>query len=136
MLLLLVLGSTISYAQCDKKLVLQSSKTEYLDQNFSTQRTVDEQTTIEIDGSSITITPGSESNKMTGTIKADSCLWKQPFKEGKTRYKANIADPSGEAKDVTITIEGKNGKQTFLVEVNEMPDMKIRVALDKFEEKK
>ena len=134
--LLLVLSGAVSYAQCDKKLVLTSSKTEYLNASFVTQRTVDEQTVIEISKPNITITPGGEDNKMTGTIKSDSCNWKVPFKEGKTVYKAILSDPGGEAKSVTITIEGKEGKQTLLAEVDEMPDQKIRVSLDKFEEKK
>jgi hypothetical protein len=36
----------------------------------------------------------------------------------------------------TITIEGKDGKITFLMEIEEMPDRKIRVWVDEFGEKK
>ena len=49
--------------------------------------------------------------------------------------KAILSDPTGDAKDVTITIEGKDGKVTLLAEVDEMPDHKIKLTLDKFEEK-
>jgi hypothetical protein len=36
---------------------------------------------------------------------------------------------------VTITIEGKEGKLTLLAEVDDDPNHKIRVTIDKFEEK-
>lgn len=134
--LLLMAASTFTYAQCDKKLLLTSSKTEYLDAAYTVQRTVDEESVIEISKPVITIIPGNAENKMTGTIKSDSCNWKLPYKEGKSVLKTTLSDPSGEAKDVTITIEGKEGKLTFLVEIDDMPDKKIRVTLNKFEEKK
>ena len=83
----------------------------------------------------MTITPGGEENKMSGPVKSVVCNWKTAFKEGKTVIKAILTDRSGDAKDVTITIEGKDGKVTLLAEVDEMPDHKIKVTLDKFEEK-
>ena len=128
--------SVATYAQCDKKLVLTASSTEYLDAAYEVQRTVDEETVIEISKPVITITPGNEGNTMTGTIKSDSCSWKLPYKEGKSVLKVTLADPSGETQDVTITIEGKEGKLTLLAEIDNRPDQKIRVALNKFEEKK
>ena len=132
----LLVISTGSFAQCDKKVKLTSSKTEYLDSAGTVQRTVDETTVIEISKPDITIAPGSEENKMTGTIKSDTCNWKIPFKEGKTVLKATITDRSGDTKDVTLTIQGKDGKLNFLAEVDNEQDKKIRLTIDKFEEKK
>ena len=125
----------ISYAQCDKKLVLHSSKTEYLDSTKTVMRAVDEVTVIEVTNAELIITPGGVDNRMSGPVKSTSCNWKIPFKEGKTVIKASLTDPSGDSKNVTITIEGKAGKMTLLAELDDEPNKKIKVAIDKFEEK-
>jgi len=125
----------ISYAQCDKKLVLHSSKTEYLDSTKTVMRAVDEISVIEVTNAELIITPGGADNRMSGPVKSTSCNWKIPFKEGKTVIKASLTDPSGDSKNVTITIEGKAGKMTLLAELDDEPNKKIKVAIDKFEEK-
>ena len=135
-MLLMILGIVFSYAQCDKSKLLTASKTEYLDANGTVQKTVDEPTTIEYHKSGITITHGVQNEQMTGTIKSDSCNWKIPYKEGKTILRADISDPNGDVKTLTITIEGKNGTFSFLAEADGMPDRRIRLVVDKFEEKK
>jgi hypothetical protein len=130
---LLLAGGITSFAQCSKKIIFTSSKTEYLDTSGTVQNAEDEKTVIESDGKTITITPGD--HQMTGTIKSDSCNWKIPYKEGKSVIRAVITD-NGEEKKVVLTIEGKNGKVTLLAEVEGMMDRKIRVTADTFEEKK
>ncbi|MES1214455.1 MAG: hypothetical protein ABUT20_02970 [Bacteroidota bacterium] len=124
----------ISYGQCDKNVIFTSSKTEYLDSNLTLQRSVDEKTVIEISKTGVTITPGT--NKMSGTIKSSSCKWTVPFKVGKSVIKAPIKDPSGDVKNVTLTFEGKDGKVTLLVEIEDDANKKIRVVADSFEEAK
>jgi hypothetical protein len=133
-ILLLLAGSTMSFAQCGKNILFTSSKTEYLDTNGVVQRSEDENTLIEITKTEITITPGE--HKMTGTIKSDSCNWKTAWKEGKKVVKAQLTDGEGNTKNVTITIEGKDGKITLLAQIADMPGQVIRVTADKFEEKK
>lgn len=100
------------------------------------QRSESEKTIIKIDKSVLTIAPGNEEHVMTGTIKSDSCHWKVPYKEGKTIIKALLTDKSGDAKNATVTIEGKGEKVTLVMEVQEMPDKKIRIPIDTFEETK
>lgn len=134
-ILLVLVCSTTGFAQCDKILVLTSSKTDFLDASGTLKKSEEENTVIEIAKTEMTITPGGEENKMSGPVKSVVCNWKTAFKEGKTVIKAILTDRSGDAKDVTITIEGKDGKVTLLAEVDEMPDHKIKVTLDKFEEK-
>ena len=80
MLSLLMAGSTLSYAQCGKKVVLTTSKTEHLDANGVVQRTDDEKAVVEIGKSDLNITVNNE-HKMTGTIKSDSCNWSIPYKQ-------------------------------------------------------
>ena len=133
--LVILVCSEISFAQCDKTSVLSSSQTEYLDGNHTVQRTVDEKSVIEINKSEVVITHGNDQRKMIGTIKSDSCNWKNPFKEGKSIIKVTFTRDGEKAMNATITIEGKDEKVSFFVEIEEMPDKKIRVMADKFEEK-
>lgn len=133
---ILMLGITLSYAQCGKNLILASSKTEYLDSNMVVQRTVEENSIIEISKSALTIVPGNPEQKMTFMIKSDSCKWNIPFKEGKTVIKVTMRNPNNDEKNATITIEGKDGRVILLMEQESMPDKKIRVTIEKFEEKK
>ena len=133
---LFVLAASISsFAQCDKKVIVTANKTEYLDAKGEVQRSVDETTTIEFDKKDIIITPG-DNPSMQGMIDSFTCEWKTPFKEGKTVIKTSITNPQGQTFSLTITIEGKEGKITFLAEMAEMPDQKIRIVVEKFEEKK
>lgn len=129
-------GTLATFAQCDKKLILTSSKTEYLNAKYETQRTVEENSVIEINKPDLIIVPGGDGNKMMGTIQSDSCGWKTPYKEGKSIIKVIFNREDGKILNSTITIEGKDGKLTLLLEAVEMPDKKIRVTLDTFEEKK
>lgn len=135
-LVLLSTGALVSYGQCDKKVVITASKSEYLGADSTVQRTKDEQTMVEFDKTTITIVPGGDDHKMTGTVKSYTCNWQTPFKEGKTSIKASVSNDQGETMNLTITIGGKDGKINFLAEVDEEPAKKIRLIVDKFEEKK
>jgi hypothetical protein len=130
----LVVATITGFAQCGKKIVITSSQTEYLDATGTLQKTEEEKSIVEISKPGITITPGDEQRKMTGTIKSDTCNWKVPFKEGKTVIKA-LFMRENETMNATITIEGKDGKVSLLFEIEERPDRKIRIVADKFEEK-
>jgi len=130
---LLIAACSSSFAQCGKKVTLTTSKTEHLDANGIITRTDDEKAVVVINKSDITINVGDQ-NKMTGTIKSDACDWSVPFKDGKMIIKATLGNGQGEDKNVTITIEGKGGKISLLFEAEGMPDDRIRVTVDKFEE--
>jgi hypothetical protein len=134
-LFLLVAGSTVSFAQCDKKVSLSSSKTQHLDSSGTLQETVDEQTIIEFSKSDIVVITDNGNQKMTGTVKINTCDWKVPFKDGKTILNTTLNNDNGESKDFTLTIEGKGGKVTLLAESPAMPDKKIKLDIEKFEEK-
>lgn len=131
---ILLAGSSISYAQCDKKVILTASKTEYLGADSSLQRSEVENSEIVFDKNSITIKPGDRPI-ITGTISSISCNWTVPFKEGKTVLKTTAFEQDGDVRDLTITIEGKGGKITFHGSVGSRNDRIIRLAVGKFEEK-
>src|SRR3569833_2161609 len=130
---LLIGLSAVTFAQCDKTIVLNSSKTNHLDESGAITRTEDETAEIVIDKSAVNIAVNGE-HKITANIKSNTCNWTTPFKEGKSVIKA-VADMNGEDHNVTITIEGKDGKVTLLFELEEHPGDKIKVAIDKFVEK-
>jgi hypothetical protein len=125
----------VSYAQCHEELMLQASKTEYLNAAGVLERSVDESSTIEIGKTKVVIKPGNADQVMTGTITSDTCNWKSPYTEGLTVIEAVFDDPSAEQRHATIRLEGVGGKVTMLMEVKEMPERKIRVTIDKFGKK-
>lgn len=134
-LLSIVTGAAVN-AQCNQILQLNSAKTNLLNASYQNQGSRDEQTVIDITNSSITITPnGNAADALSGKIKEMKCDWKVPFKEGKTVIKTELVDPSGDTKDATITIEGKNGKITVLAEAKERPDQIMQLEVNKFEAK-
>ena len=136
-LFLLIAGSAVCFAQCDKNLHLTSSNTEHLDSGNNLERTADEQTVIEITKSNISVVIDDGKQTLTGVIKSNICDWKTPFKEGKTVINTTISNENGDGeKDYTLTIEGKDGKITLIAESVQDPDKKLRLPLDKFEEKK
>ena len=138
-LLLLAAGSTVCFAQCDKKVSLSSSKSEHLDASGNVEGSKDEKTTVVIGKTDLTVSITSDDGdqKMTGPVKSRTCDWKVPFKEGKLVVTTTLSDQSGgNEKDFTITIEGKDGKITLTAETPAMPDKKIRLLSDKFEEVK
>jgi hypothetical protein len=59
-----------------------------------------------------------------------------PFKEGKSTIKALFSEDNGEKRNVTLTLEGKEGKVTLLMEIKESPDRKIRIPILEFKEQK
>jgi hypothetical protein len=131
---ILLAGSSISYAQCDKKVILTGTKTEYLGADSLVQRSEEENSEIIFDKTSITIKPGDRP-LITGTIASMTCNWTVPFKEGKTVLKTTTTEQDGDVRDLTITIEGKGGKITFHGSVGSRNDRIIRLTVDKFEEK-
>ena len=124
-------------AQCNNDVRLTSSRTDFLNAANEIKEGKDENVVVDITKSTFTITPnGNELDVMKGTIKDITCEWKVPYKEGKMIIKTDLEDPGGDIKDATITIEGKDGKITLLAEAKEMPDRKLKLHVDKFEETK
>lgn len=131
--LMLMVAFSISFAQCGKKVTITTANTEHLNADGTVARTVDEKAIVDISKTDLAINVNDE-HKMTGKIKSDICNWTVPFKDGKWVIKATITDEQGTDRDVTITIEGKDGKVTLLFETDGMPDDRLRVTVVKFEE--
>jgi hypothetical protein len=126
--------SAATFAQCDKSVVLTSSKTEHLDEAGAITRTVDENATIELSKTTLDITV-NDRKIFGGNVKDNTCNWTTPFKVGKSVVHATVTNDDGAEKQVTITIEGKDGKVTLFFEMEGEPGDKVRVYIDKFTEK-
>lgn len=134
--LLLPAACSLGYGQCDQKVLLTSHRTEHLSGDSTVEKSEDELTTIEFDKTSIKVVPGSN-NTMSGKVLSHTCDWKTPFKEGKSLLKIALSDEHGETRNVTISIEGKNGQISFLARLDdESEDKRIKLYVDRFEEKK
>ena len=136
-LFLLAAGSAVSFAQCDKKVTLVSTKTEHLDANGNLKNADDEKTVIEFNKTDITVTishDNGDGDKMTGKVNSNICNWQTPFKTGKTLLNVTLTHEGGQTRDFAVTIEGKEGKVMLLAESKEEPDDKIQLPIDKFEE--
>src|ERR1700744_2112152 len=105
-LVLLAAGSTISLAQCDKKVTLTSSKTQHLDDKGGLKSTGDEKTVVEFNKTDISVSISNDHGDMamTGKVNSDTCNWKIPFKEGSTVLHTTLSNDGGESRDYDITI--------------------------------
>ena len=131
-LLILLVTHNVVRAQCDKKVLLTASQTNYLDSSGAIERTVDEKSTIRINKSEIVIVVDDE-NKMVVNIKSNTCKWDTPFKQGKSVIKGTATQESGGTVNVTMDLEGKDGKVMLLFTIEGRPT-KIKVVTDKFVE--
>lgn len=134
--LLLIAGIATTLAQCDKKVVVTSSKTQHLAADSTVSRTDDESDTVEFDKTTLNVTINGANGlrKMKGTVTSYTCDWSSPFKEGKTVLKASLTNDQGETRGLTIIVTGKGGKIGFLADV-EGEEEKVRLIVDKFGEK-
>ena len=133
LVLLLAACSQLSYGQCDKTVVLKSSKTNHLDAKGNIESSKDENVTITISKSQVTIVPGDDDHTISGAITSKTCEWSAPFKDGKTVIKAKLEDNSGKSEHCTLTITGVAGKVTLVFEAEEEPGKRIMVVADTFE---
>ncbi|MEO5997080.1 MAG: hypothetical protein ABIN89_10080 [Chitinophagaceae bacterium] len=131
---LLLVNNSMSVAQCNKKVVLTASETTCLDSSGTVKRTASEKSVVRINPTDVIINVNDE-HETKCPIKSATCNWSIPFKQGKTSIKA-IFTKEGEEKNITIDIEGKEGKITLLFKMEEEPNEIIKVVMDKFEEEK
>ncbi len=116
--LALATSFTASYcvAQCNDTVTYFSSKAEFLDNSGKVERSEDGKVTVKVSPSSFVLMHNDDDNDtMNGEITNFSCEWKEPFKNGKTFFNAKLIEKSGESGDATVSIEGKEGKQTILI---------------------
>jgi hypothetical protein len=130
----LLIAAAAANGQCQKKITWKSQKTEFLDASGKVEDVKDQPTKIETTPAHITVTTEENAEVIEGDIKDLSCNWKQPFKNGKTTFTSLMAKSNGETRNVTITIEGRDGKIDITVEVEKMQGKKMRLLVDDYKE--
>lgn len=135
-LTVLLLAATAGMAQCDKKVTYTSDKQEMISPEGEVVNNKTDALSIDFTKESITINVGERMGAMTATIKETTCQWKEIYKEGKAIYKVEFQKPdNGETSEGSMTVEAKEGKLQILVEMARLDGKKIRVFVNKYEEK-
>ena len=119
-----------AYAQCNQRVTFNCTKTDYLDGSGSVQQSKSENTLVNFDNQEVSIVSNGE--QLSGTVTSSSCDWKKSYREGKTVLKANVTGNKGDAKAATLTMEGKDGNVSLLIEVDNMPSRKLQLSSDSF----
>jgi hypothetical protein len=130
---LIVALGTATFAQCDKTIVLTSSKTGHINPAGEIIRTEAEAVVIEISKTEVNIAVNGDP-KIKAIINSNTCDWKVPFKDGKTVIHG-IGEHDGNKVPVTVTIEGKAGKITLVFQRDEHTEDRVKLDVDKFAEK-
>lgn len=125
-LVLLIAASVACRAQCDKKLVFSSTKTDHME-NGSLLFTKEETVVLHVDRSSISLAIDGE-EKGVMVITSQTCSWTVPFKEGKSTFNVSMGDHT-----YSLAIEGKEGK-IYLTAQKDGVGNPMRMLADKFEE--
>src|SRR3954468_8521706 len=83
--------------------------------NLQVTHTDQDSVTIEVSDSSIIINHNNNPNdQLNGTVKDISCNWSEPFKNGKSSFKSDLTEVSGDEHNGNFTIEGKDGQISIM----------------------
>lgn len=132
----LLLAGTAAIAQCDKNVVFHSDKQEMISPEGEVMDNKTDLLSIEFTKEKIVVNVNEKNDKLIATIKETICEWKDIYKEGKAIYKVDFQKPeSGETSEGSMTVEAKDGKLYILVEIARLEGKKIKVLVNKHEEK-
>ncbi|HSZ84410.1 MAG TPA: hypothetical protein VK787_00180 [Puia sp.] len=127
--------NTIANAQCSKKVIWTGSKAEFLDANGSVENTLTEKVEVVSSKTDIKLSHSDkEDDALTGKIKDFSCNWADAFKNGKTIIKSDLSEGMNPANNGEITIEGKDGKITILITMDNHDGKTIKLYIDSYKE--
>lgn len=127
--------NTNTNAQCNKKVIWTGSKAEFLDANGAVENTLTEKVEVISSKTDIKLSHSDkDDDALTGKIKDLSCNWSDAFKNGKTVIKSDLAEGMNPANNGVITIEGKDGKITILVTMDNREGKTIKLYIDSYKE--
>lgn len=136
LVVVLLLAASAGFAQCDKAVVYHSDKQDRIDAQGEVVGNTADVIRLEFTKESISVGVNEKTVEVTASIKEVDCQWKELYKEGKAVYKVTFQKPeTGETSEGSLTIEGKEGKLTILVEMARMEGKKIKLFVNKYEEK-
>lgn len=132
---IIVATSLQAISQCDKKVTWYASKGEMLDIGGTLLDTKIDSIFLETDPQKITLRFKSDQKTLEGTVKEKTCDWKEPFRNGKTVYHANVTVEGGTSNAI-FTVEAKDGKITLTLTIEARADKKFLIYIDRYEEAK
>jgi hypothetical protein len=135
-LTILLLAASAGMAQCDKNVVYHSDKQERISAEGDVMDNKTDVLTITFTKDKISVSVAEKTDALTATIKETTCQWKEMYKEGKAVYKVEFQKPeTGETNEGSMTVEAKDGQLFILVEMARLEGKKIKVLVNKYEEK-
>ncbi|MBO9563008.1 MAG: hypothetical protein J7621_09555 [Niastella sp.] len=134
--LVLLLAGSAAIAQCDKNVVYHSDKQERISAEGDVMDSKTDVLSIVFTKETITVNANDKPEALKATIQGTTCDWKEIYKEGKAVYKVLFQKPdTGETNEGSMTVEAKDGKLYLLVEMARLDGKKIKVLINKYEEK-
>ena len=130
---ILFVTSLQAISQCDKKVTWYASKGDMFDQGGNLLDTKTDSIFLETDPQKITLRFKADQKTLEGTVKEKTCDWKEPFRNGKTVYHANVL-VEDKTSDAVFTVEAKDGKITLMLTIETMPGRKFLIYIDSYKE--
>lgn len=131
-----LLAATAGIAQCDKYVIYHSDQQERISEDGTVMDNKTDVLSFEFTKEKITVNHAEKAGALTATIKETTCQWKDIYKEGKAIYKVEFQKPeTSETTEGTMTVEAKEGKLHILIEMARLDGKKIKVLVNKYEEK-
>ena len=132
---LLVGASLQAISQCDKKVTWYGSKGDMVDASGTLLDTKIDSIFLETDPQKIMLRFKSDQNMLEGIVKEKTCDWKEPFRNGKTVYQADVSI-DGNPSNATFTLEAREGKITLSLDIEIRQGRKFIIYIDRYEEAK
>lgn len=133
-IILLVMTSIYANSQCDKKIKWSGSKGEMYDTNGGgLLDTKLDSIFLVTSAQKINLRFQSDDKELEGSVTDNICDWKEPYKNGKSVYHANV-NVDGLDSKATFVIEAKDGKTTLTVDIEQRQGRKFVIYFDKHEE--
>lgn len=137
LVLSLILLTSLAQAQCDKVVIWHATRVETID---STGEILEEKkdiiTVLTSKDSILIMRRNDKAGIIRGVFREKDCNWKKAFKNGKSSYRTQILHhdqtPGAMAK---VTIEGIDGELSLILAFDKIPNSKMKLLIDSYDEK-
>ncbi|HTQ27615.1 MAG TPA: hypothetical protein VMI35_05780 [Puia sp.] len=122
-------------AQCRGKISWNAAKAEIVDSSGKLLETLPGKVLVETTQTDILMRHDEAgADDLKGNIRDLVCSWKEPFRNGKTVFRADLVNAGGDVRPATVTIEGVDGKITITAVPDHQEGKKIKIVVDSFKE--
>jgi hypothetical protein len=103
--------SLASNAQCDKNVIYNSGRADFVDSLGNNIHSKEGKITVTLTKNDFVLMhDDDEEDALRGDVKNFRCEWKDAYKNGATTFESELVEKSGEKDDAMVLIEGKDGK--------------------------